>query len=223
MRSGLVPPIILIFPNGGVNSFYADSPDGSFPIETTIIGELIPHVDATYRTISTREGRAIAGFSMGGFGALALGMKHPELFSSILAYAPALLDLLPDSSGSVALARAGGTHPPVAPQQPALMQQNALTFQKMFGGEPELWARHSPWGLVPQVAGRLRATLPIRMIVGTADGVMNGNERLHDLLNSHGYYHDYFVVQGVAHNLRGLLDRVGLDGLRFQVRNGGWQ
>jgi endo-1,4-beta-xylanase len=82
MKSGAVPPILLAFPNGGLTTWYADSPDGSLPIETTIIRELIPHVDATYRTLATREGRAIAGMSMGGFGALVLGMKHSGLFSS---------------------------------------------------------------------------------------------------------------------------------------------
>jgi putative tributyrin esterase len=49
--------------------------------ESYIIKELIPEIDKTYRTIATRDGRIIAGLSMGGYGALKFGLKYPELFS----------------------------------------------------------------------------------------------------------------------------------------------
>jgi enterochelin esterase-like enzyme len=55
-----------------------------------MIDDLIPHVDATYRTIAAREGRAINGLSMGGFGALVLGLKHPEMFCAIGSHSGAL-------------------------------------------------------------------------------------------------------------------------------------
>lgn len=53
------------------------------PIEDVIIKDLIPYVDSHYRTIATREGRGLEGFSMGGRGALMLGFKHPEMFCAI--------------------------------------------------------------------------------------------------------------------------------------------
>ena len=46
--------------------------------ETTVIKELIPYIDKTYRTIASRTGRAIQGMSMGGFGAMRLALKYPE-------------------------------------------------------------------------------------------------------------------------------------------------
>ena len=49
--------------------------------ETYIIKELIPHVDRRFRTVSNREGRAIAGLSMGGYGALKFGVKYPAMFA----------------------------------------------------------------------------------------------------------------------------------------------
>jgi putative tributyrin esterase len=55
-----------------------------------MINDLIPHVDATYRTIAAREGRAINGLSMGGYGALMLGLKHPEMFCAIGSHSGAL-------------------------------------------------------------------------------------------------------------------------------------
>ena len=48
-----------------------------------MINELIPHIDATYRTIADRKARCIEGFSMGGRGSTNLAMKHPQLFGSL--------------------------------------------------------------------------------------------------------------------------------------------
>jgi S-formylglutathione hydrolase FrmB len=48
-----------------------------------IVKDAIGHVDANFRTIPRREARAISGLSMGGFGAITIGLKHPELFISI--------------------------------------------------------------------------------------------------------------------------------------------
>ncbi|MFC2166544.1 alpha/beta hydrolase [Acidobacteriota bacterium] len=78
--------LIVVMPDGG-NSWYvnwAKSEGGQKNNwEDSIIKDLIPHVDGTYRTINRREGRAINGLSMGGYGAIMLGLKHPELFCSI--------------------------------------------------------------------------------------------------------------------------------------------
>jgi S-formylglutathione hydrolase FrmB len=72
--------IIIVFPEGG-NSFYTDSttrPDDKY--ESYIAGELIPEVDKNLRTIANRKARAVAGFSMGGYGALKFGFKYPDKF-----------------------------------------------------------------------------------------------------------------------------------------------
>ena len=81
--SGRWAPMILVLPNGGARTFYKNSGDGKLRAEDLIIEDLIPHIDATYRTIATRGGRAIEGFSMGGRGATRLAMKYPELFCSL--------------------------------------------------------------------------------------------------------------------------------------------
>src|SRR3954453_16237671 len=62
-----------------------------YPLESVIIKDLIPHVDATYRTVADRGARAIEGFSMGGFGAAHFGFKYPETFGVVSIQAPALL------------------------------------------------------------------------------------------------------------------------------------
>ena len=70
--AGTLPPFVMVMPNGGKGSYFADSVDGKVMSETTIIKELIPHIDMTFRTIATRNGRCIQGFSMGAVGATKL-------------------------------------------------------------------------------------------------------------------------------------------------------
>jgi S-formylglutathione hydrolase FrmB len=92
--------LIVVMPDAG-NSWYvnwAKSEEGQKnKWEDAIIKDLIGHVDATYRTIAKREGRAINGLSMGGFGGLMLGLKHADMFCSVGSH-----------SGAIAYARAVG-------------------------------------------------------------------------------------------------------------------
>jgi S-formylglutathione hydrolase FrmB len=74
---------IVIGVDGNYSSWYFDSPiDPTFKYETYIINELVPFVDKKYKTIASREGRAISGLSMGGHGALYLSFKHQDLFGA---------------------------------------------------------------------------------------------------------------------------------------------
>jgi len=84
-----IPPVICVFPNGGMSG-YRDAPERKIMGETLIVKELIPLIDKKYRTIDTREGRVVCGFSMGGGGAIRLALKHPELFSAAASWAGAL-------------------------------------------------------------------------------------------------------------------------------------
>jgi len=81
IKKGEVPPAIYVFPNGGIVSHY-DYPILKSPGETVFIRELIPHIDATYRTVASRNGRAVEGFSQGGRGTARYLFKYPELFCS---------------------------------------------------------------------------------------------------------------------------------------------
>jgi len=79
--------LIVVMPDGGNSWFvnYAESAAGQRnDWEDHLIEDVIAHVDGHFRTEARREGRAIAGLSMGGFAALALGLRHPELFVSLL-------------------------------------------------------------------------------------------------------------------------------------------
>ncbi|MDG2213979.1 MAG: alpha/beta hydrolase-fold protein [Verrucomicrobiota bacterium] len=81
MKEGRVAPAIYVFPNGGPVSHYNMGKKGQMG-EDVFIKELIPHIDATYRTIAKREGRALEGFSQGGRGTARIMFRHPHLFVS---------------------------------------------------------------------------------------------------------------------------------------------
>ena len=87
IAAGKLPPMILVYASGGSQTNYCDSYDGKYLAETTVIKELIPYIDKNYRTIASRGGRALQGMSMGGFGAMRLALKYPDLFSSVVAFA----------------------------------------------------------------------------------------------------------------------------------------
>lgn len=81
--------LIVVMPDGGSSGFYSDWIDGP-AWESYHVGELVPWVDATYRTAASREGRAVGGLSMGGFGAMAYAARHPDLFVSAASFSGAL-------------------------------------------------------------------------------------------------------------------------------------
>ena len=91
-EAGEIRPVILVYPTGR-RSGYMDHADGQTLVETMIIRELVPLVDRRYRTIATRERRAVHGFSMGSSGALKFAIKYPELFSSAAGYGGGSIDL----------------------------------------------------------------------------------------------------------------------------------
>lgn len=85
--------LIVVMPDAG-NSWYinyADNEDNQRNNwEDHIVNDVIGHVDSNFRTIARREGRAIAGLSMGGYGAVMLGLRHPETFISVASTSGAL-------------------------------------------------------------------------------------------------------------------------------------
>ena len=113
---GVMGEIIVVAPDGFTRwggSQYLDSPVGGAH-ESHVCRELVPEVDRRFRTVANREGRAIGGKSSGGFGALVLGMRHPELFSAVASHAGDCyfeLSILPDVPCAVrTLRRHGGVH-----------------------------------------------------------------------------------------------------------------
>jgi S-formylglutathione hydrolase len=104
IRTGVVREMIVVTPNAQNvfdGSFYANSvTTGNW--EDFIVRDLVGYMDRRYRTVRSRTGRGLAGHSMGGFGTLRVGMRHPETFSAIYALSPCCLHLS-DSLDSAAI------------------------------------------------------------------------------------------------------------------------
>jgi len=85
---------ILVSP-AGYASFFMNSYDGRFRYEDFFLQEFMPWIEHRYRVAARRESRGIGGISMGGYGALRMAFLHPQLFGSVSAHSPALMERLP--------------------------------------------------------------------------------------------------------------------------------
>jgi S-formylglutathione hydrolase FrmB len=75
--------LMIVCPDGAIGSWYFDSPvDLTMHFETNVGVEIPAYIDANYRTIANRRGRAITGLSMGGHGGIFLGFRHADLFGA---------------------------------------------------------------------------------------------------------------------------------------------
>jgi S-formylglutathione hydrolase FrmB len=86
--------LLIVTPDGG-SSFYVNSRDGHHRYEDFFLQEFLPQIEKRFRTQAGRGSRSIAGISMGGYGALHLAFRHPELFGSVGAHSAALLERIP--------------------------------------------------------------------------------------------------------------------------------
>lgn len=116
IAAGEIPPLIAIMPDfpssrrGGyyIDSEYTGRDLPSERVETAFMQDLIPHIDEAYRTITAREGRAVGGYSMGGYGAIRYALAHPDRFTAAIVLSPAVYTPLPPRDSSVRLFGAFG-------------------------------------------------------------------------------------------------------------------
>ncbi len=138
--------LIVVMPDGGKSAWYTDWYNnglGGTPMwETYHIDQLIPWIDDHFRTVAARSGRAIAGLSSGGFGAMSYASRHPDLFVAAAAF-----------SGAVDT----NTPPVVAGKViDGLAAQDGGIPGSLFGlreTEEVRWRGHNPWDLADNLRG----------------------------------------------------------------------
>ncbi|HKG21141.1 MAG TPA: alpha/beta hydrolase-fold protein [Blastocatellia bacterium] len=84
-----IPPMIIVMPDAGV-SWYINNYDNSVKYEDFFIKEFIPRIESTYRARPEKQYRAVAGLSMGGYGALVYTLRHPDIFAACAAFSAAI-------------------------------------------------------------------------------------------------------------------------------------
>ena len=192
------PEMIVVFPNGGRATMYQDSADGRFMAETTVIQELIPHIDATYRTVAAWQGRCIEGFSMGGRGSTHLAMKYPDLFCSFF-----------NQSGNV-YHTSQMTGPDYANKWPTTH----------LGSDPQRLRDNDPYLSLEKNLAKIKGRMRIQIACGTKDsGHIKTVREYHQALLQIGVPHTYFEVEGIAHNQHQMIDRRKATWFDFHVES----
>jgi S-formylglutathione hydrolase FrmB len=195
---------IVVMPQCGKACWFTDwqkaTPGGYQPQwETYHIKQLLPWVDANFRTLGTRESRAIAGLSMGGFGALSMAGRFPQLFGHAGSFSGAT-DIQDFVTQQVAIANtvtlmAGAAY--TSAETGAAWK--ARDVQDVFGPySSDGWRSHNPLALAP-VYGREKVKLVLYSgggvgstyidVLEVASG--NLNDKFHKQLNLSGSPHRY--------------------------------
>jgi S-formylglutathione hydrolase FrmB len=176
---GRLGQFLIVTPNGDT-SFYINSRNGRDRYEDFFLREFLPFIERHYRTRRGRRYRGIGGISMGGYGALHLAFRHPELFGSVSASSAALLARVP----RVSVTR--GRVPPIL-----------RILGGVFGSpiDPAFWKRNDPLHLAR--TANLRG-LEIEFDCGEQDdyGFERGAEALHQILLARHVPHQFALYPG---------------------------
>ena len=168
---------LIATPAGGA-SFYINSKDGRVHYEDFLLQEFFPFIEKKYRVSAVRANRAISGVSMGGYGALHLAFRHPQLFSAVSAHSAALIEKLPAFIST--------------PQSP-----RARVLGGVFGSPPDttFWNANSP--LVIASTGNLSG-LKIYFDCGDQDdyGFEAGAAALDKILAGRKIPHEFHIYPG---------------------------
>lgn len=184
-----------------------------------IAKDLVAYIDSHYRTIATREGRGLAGHSMGGHGTWVVGMSYPEVFDSIWAQSACCVSPRGETLESAQKMAAvsieqgvkadfgtrAGLSSMVAwspnPKNPPYYADFPLT--KDAQGNPVVdqtviakWANNSPLAMVASHIPALKSFDAIGSDVGTKDGLIRDDTLIHEELDRFGIAHVWETYEG---------------------------
>lgn len=215
-----VAPYIIVMPNAYtryLGSMYSSSATiGDW--ESFVAQDLVAYIDAHYRTLATRESRGIAGHSMGGYGALRIALRHPDVYSSVYALNPCCL-AVDGAPGADAAAKAAAVHTPEDLERADFQTKAILALSAAWAPNParpptyfdlpvvdgkpvpgvlEKWAANSPLSMVDQYVPNLRRLQAIGFDAGDHDlpNIQNTVETLDRMLSAYGIAHGFEVYPG---------------------------
>ncbi|MDT8912026.1 alpha/beta hydrolase-fold protein [Amycolatopsis sp. PS_44_ISF1] len=232
-RPGLAYPALLaarqmitVIPDGGLRGWYTDwarqdTAAGAQKWETFHLGQVVPFIDANFRTVTARTGRAVGGLSMGGFGALNYAENHPELFSQAVSLSGAL-DLglywvrtairgtLSNSGFALSGTSGSGDTPGGSTFGPAVPTDSVFGSLDEAGDLSAVLA-HSPVAKADRLAG-----VGISLYTGAGDG------NLLNLLRDEPAFAEA-VTEAAQRGMKAALDRLGHPAYAVDYGNGqGW-
>jgi enterochelin esterase-like enzyme len=200
-------------------SMYSDSvTTGNW--EKFIAEDLVGYIDGHYRTLTTRMSRGLAGHSMGGYGALRIGMKRPELFGSLYLMSSCCLGAnrnpspeamkaaeaiktreqaeeaakAPGFGVSTTLASAAAWSP--NPANPPLFLDLPVKDGKVRPDIVAKWVANAPLDTLDRYADNLKKYYAIGIEVGTKDSLYRSNQQLHEAMARLGIRHGFEEYDG---------------------------
>lgn len=219
IAGGSAKEMILVHPDAFTlynGSMYSSSPTtGDW--ETFVAEDLVKYVDSHYRTIPNRMSRGLAGHSMGGYGTMRIGMKRPDVFSSLYAMSSCCLtaSLNPGGRGGAALealkspqeAKSGGGRGGVVLLAEAAAWSPNPNNPPFFvdlptkEGQPQpevvaRWAANAPLAMIDQYIPNLKKMHAIGLEVGLQDTLAASNKTLDETLTRFGVAHTYETYEG---------------------------
>lgn len=168
-------PLIVVMPDTE-RGFYTDIPEG-LPWESALIRDLIPYIDTLFPTRAERGGRGLAGLSMGGYGAIKLALKYPDIFCAGVSH-----------SGSLTFAH---SHLLDQPEHRLYAEFVRIHGPNPAGGPNDLFA------LSERLKPEQRPAL--RFDCGIEDGLLESNRAFHRHLQTLKFAHEYQEYPG-AHD-----------------------
>lgn len=168
-------PMIVVMPDAW-DTWYVNQYDGKAPYEDMFFEELIPYMEKTYRIRSTKESRAIAGLSMGGYGSFLYSLHHPEMFSACAPLSAAVFD------DNVMKARQSNSHKDL--------------YFRLFGPRLEYWKKNSVLQILSESNENNLPRVRYYIDCGDDDYLLEGNFQVHKLMQEKKIPHEFRVRDG---------------------------
>lgn len=204
-KAGTLPKMVIVTPSA-LRSFYMDYKDGSQKWESFVVGPFLEHLRQTYKVTRERKGTLLFGISMGGLGALRMGLKYPDKFEALAALEPGIDPALRWKD--------------VKPRNRFYRSDELL--QTIFGRpfDAGYWEANNPASICVAAADKIRASgLEIYIDVGDQDAfnINEGTEFMHRVLWDYKIPHEYHLVRGADHVGRTIRPRT-TEALQFLAR-----
>lgn len=182
IAEGIIPPMIIVMPDGGV-SWYINSYDGKVRYEDFFIQEFIPFIEKSYRIRTKKQYRGICGLSMGGYGTMNYALKYADLFSAAAPLSAAVWDdeslkTMPDQTYEDIIGPLFG---------PGLKGQDRINTS---------WLKNSTLELVKTKTSDELKKVRYWIDCGDDDFLTRGNALLHIALTDKQVPHEYRVRDG---------------------------
>jgi enterochelin esterase-like enzyme len=212
--------MIVVMPNGFTRyhgSMYSNSvTTGNW--EDFVAQELTAYVDSRYRTLAIAASRGLAGHSMGGYGAMRIGMKHPEIFSAVYLLSPCCLTAPDAQHNSVFLEKAAAVKDLADVEKaefvPRIMLASAAAWSPNAKNPPlyldlpwkegqfqadiaQKWAANAPLVMLDQYVTNLKRLKALAFDAGDKDQPIAANiATLDGILNTYSVTHSFEVYGG---------------------------